>query len=183
MTEFYFRNSPTRHYALPFEAQPLEGGVMKRLITCILTSACACALCVGLAACGSGSPSSSAASSSAASSASVSQAASSAQSASAPKPAAGVDPSAIDPGAPDIWRLNGDASAEGIRFEKADNEAGLAFVRVSASGEDGDGEFNLVITDEKHLRTPLSTAPKIDIVFTDNDTCYDYVTGNWYNRA
>ena len=158
---------------------------MKRFITCMFAVTCACALCVGLAGCGSGSASSSAASASASSAASaaVSQAASSVPSADASQPAASVDPAAIDPGAPDIWRLDGDASAEGIRFEKADNEAGLAFVRVSASGEDGDGEFNLVITDEKHLRTPLSTAPKIDIVFTDNNTCYDCVTGNWYIRS
>ncbi len=167
-----------------------------------VTVLCLCALCAVLVACGSGgssesvsgssaagsasasgSATASAASSSATSAASASQSAASGQSAGALQPAANIDPAAIDPGSPDIWRLNGDASAEGIRFEKADNQAGLAFVRVLPSGEDGDGEFNLVITDDKHLRTSLGTAPKIDIVFYDNANCYDYVTGKWYSRA
>ena len=158
---------------------------MKRIITCVLAIACMGALCVVLAGCGASSASSSAAASDAASSvsAAASQATASVQSTSADQPAAGVSPADIDPGAPDIWHLDGDASAEGIRFEKADNEAGLEFHRVSASGEDGDAEFILVITDDLHLRTSLGSAPKIDIVFTDNDTCYDYVTGNWYSRA
>ena len=150
---------------------------MKRFVAVALAVACMAALCAGLVACGGGSGGSS--SSARASSASASSTASSGAS----QPAANVNPSAINPGAPDIWRLDGNASAEGIRFEKSSNEAGLSFVRVSAAGEDGDGEFNLVITDEGHLRTPLGTAPKIDIVFTDDKTCYDYVTGNWYIRS
>ncbi len=140
--------------------------------------ACVAALCLGLTSCASNASSST-------SGASVSSSVSASQSASADsrQPAANVDPAKINPGAPDVWKLDGKASAEGIRFEKADNEAGLAFVRVSASGEDGDGEFNLVITDDKHLRTPLGTAPKIDIVFIDDSNCYDYVTKNWYTRS
>ena len=182
MAEFYFRNALSRHYAIRLERNLLEGGTMKRLITCIFAIACVSALCAGLVGCGSNG-SSSATSSASSSSASASAASSAAASSdSTSQPAANVDPATIDPGAPDIWRLNGDASAEGIRFEKSSNEAGLSFIRVSASGEDGDGEFNLIITDEKHLRTPMGTAPKIDIVFTDENTCYDYVTGNWYIR-
>ena len=160
---------------------------MKRFMVSIFVIACACALCAGLVGCG-GSGSSSAASSNASASAGASTSASAASSAAASsasgrQPAANVNPADINPGAPDIWRLNGDASAEGIRFEKSDNEAGLAFVRVSADGQDGDGEFNLIITDDKHLRTPMSTAPKIDIVFYDDANCYDYVTRNWYVRT
>ena len=156
---------------------------MKRFMMGVFALVCAGALCAGLAACGGGSGSSAASSASADASASASASSGvAASSASALQPEANVDPAAIDPGAPDIWRLNGDPSAEGIRFEKSGNEAGLSFIRVSASGEDGDGEYNLVITDDLHLRTPLGTAPKIDIVFYDNDNCYDYVSGNWYSR-
>lgn len=161
---------------------------MKRFMMGVFALVCAGALCAGLAACGGGSGSSAASSASADASASAAASASAsssvaASSAGALQPAANVDPAAIDPGAPDIWRLDGDASAEGIRFEKSGNEAGLAFIRVSASGEDGDGEYNLIITDDKHLRTPLGTAPKIDIVFLDDRTCYDFVKDSTYIRV
>lgn len=83
----------------------------------------------------------------------------------------------------DVWYLNGDASAGGVYFTRADNDAGLMFTRVNANGEDGDSEFNLVITSALHLRTPEGLAPKIDFVFIDANNCYDYVTGNWYTRG
>ena len=172
---------------------------MKRFAMMMAMAACAVVLCAGLAACGSGgsssgsaasgaSASASAASASAAASGATASAASATSAAgSASQPVAGVNPADIDPGQvtgeSDIWRLDGNASAEGIRFEASGNEAGLSFIRVSADGEDGDGEFNLVITDEQHLRTPLGTAPKIDIVFTDAMNCYDCVSGNWYRRG
>lgn len=156
---------------------------MKRFAKVFVAMACVLVMCVGIVGCGSGGSSKAASSAGGSASASASQAAASGSAGNASQPQAKVDPATIDPGAPDVWHLNGDKSAEGIRFEKADNEAGLAFIRVLANGADGDGEFNLVITDEKHLRTPLGTAPKIDIVFADNANCYDYVTGNWYSRA
>ena len=172
-------------FALLFGMSSKEGEDMKRVLMSVFAVACMCALCVGLAGCGSGGSSGSAASSSAASASASAASGSSvaSQSSGGLQPAANVDPAKINPGAPDVWHLNGDPAAEGIRFEKSSNAAGLAFVRVSASGEDGDGEFNLVITDDLHLRTPLGTAPKIDIVFYDDKNCYDYVRSSWYSRA
>ena len=162
--------------------------MMKRFSRLVVVLVCMTALCAVVAGCSSSGGSSAASGSgSASASASAQASASAAVASSAAQPTAGVSPADIDPGqvtgSSDIWRLNGDVSAEGIRFETSGNEAGLSFYRVNASGEDGDGEFNLVITDEKHLRTPQGTAPKIDIVFTDAMNCYDYVTGNWYKRG
>lgn len=170
-------------FTLTFGLPSRKGEDMKRVLMSVFAIACVCALCAGLTGCGSGGSSGSAASSGAASSASSSISPAASQSSGGLQPAANVDPAKINPGAPDVWHLNGDASAEGIRFEKSGNAAGLAFVRVSAAGEDGDGEFNLVITDDLHLRTPLGTAPKIDIVFYDDKNCYDYVRSSWYSRA
>lgn len=159
---------------------------MKRLMTGVFAVACAGALCVGLVACGGGSSSASGSASAASSSASA-PASASAPSASADEL---LDPATINPGwldsdvrTSDVWFLNGDTSAEGIFFTNAANEAGLSFTRVDADDHDGDSEFNLVITADKHLRTPEGTAPKIDIVFDDEMTCFDYVTGNFYIRG
>lgn len=171
---------------------------MKQFMSSVFAIACISALCLVLAGCGSQGSSSasssakseSASASAAASSVAASSAAASSAATNPAEPAANVNPADINPSqisgndsAPDIWRLNGDASAEGIRFSRYDNDAGLSFIRVNAAGQDGDSEFNLVITDEKHLRTPLGMAPKIDIVFVDDMTCYDYVTNNWYSRS
>lgn len=166
---------------------------MKRIMTGILAIACAGALSVGLAACGGGS-SSGAASSSAASSASSASASASVSASAASSSAASadeyVDPATINPGwldsdvrTSDVWFLNGDPSAGGIFFTNAANEAGLSYTKVDANDQEGDSEFNLVITEDKHLRTAGNTAPKIDIVFDDVMTCYDYVSGNFYIRG
>ena len=162
---------------------------MKRLMIVALAVACSCALCAGMVGCGSGASSSAASSASASATASASASAAAASTGNAAQPQANISPADINPslvsgeGSYDIWYLDGDKSAAGVRFAPEQNDAGLSFVRVDASGQDGDGEFNLVITDEKHLRTPLDTAPKIDIVFVDDMTCYDYVTGSWYIRG
>ena len=83
----------------------------------------------------------------------------------------------------DVWFLNGDPTAGGIFFTNAANEAGLSYTKVDANDEETDSEFNLIITEDKHLRTAGNTAPKIDIVFDDVMTCYDYVNGNFYVRG
>ena len=166
---------------------------MKRFITCIFVIVCAGALCVGLVGCGSGGSASKGSSASASTSASASAAASSASASAASSSAAAseyLDPATINPGwldsdvrTSDVWYRDGDTSAEGIYFTHANNEAGLSFMRVDANDQDGDGEFNLVITEDKHLRTPEGTAPKIDIVFDDEMNCYDYVSGDFYCRG
>ena len=159
---------------------------MKRFLTCVFTIACASALCVGLAGCGGSDSNSSSASASSASA----PASSSAASSTAAVTDDVLDPAKINPGwldsdvrTSDVWYLDGDTSAEGIFFTRANNEAGLSFTRVDANDQNGDSEFNLVITEDKHLRTPEGLAPKIDIVFDDDMTCYDYVSGNFYIRG
>lgn len=164
---------------------------MKRIMTGVFAIVCAGALCVGLAGCGGGSKSASSAAASASASASASAAASSSvASSSAASADEYVDPATINPGwldsdvrTSDVWFLNGDKSAGGIFFTNAANEAGLSYTKVDANDQDGDSEFNLVITEDKHLRTAGNTAPKIDIVFDDVMTCYDYVSGNFYIRG
>lgn len=163
---------------------------MKRFITGVFAVACAAALSVSLAACGGSSSASSASASASASASSASASASAAASSSAVAADEYIDPADIHPGwldsdirTSDVWYLDGDTSAEGIYFTYANNEAGLSFTRVDANNEDGDGEFNLIITEDKHLRTAGGTAPKIDIVFDDEMNCYDYVSGNFYSRG
>ena len=170
---------------------------MKRFITCILAVACAGALCVGLVGCGSGgskgsdSASSASTSVSASASATTSTSTKATSSSSTAKTGEYLDPATINPGwlddgvrEYDVWYRDGDTSAEGIYFSYDEsNEAGLSFTRVDANNQDGDSEFNLVITEDKHLRTPEGTAPKIDIVFDDEMNCYDYVKGEFYCRG
>ena len=173
---------------------------MKRFMTGVFAVACAGALCVGLVACGGGSSSAgssaaSASSASASASASASESASASASSSAASSSAAsadeyVDPATINPGwldsdvrTSDTWYLDGDPTAGGIYFTNAANDAGLSYTKVDANDQDGDSEFNLVITEDKHLRTPEGTAPKIDIVFDDVMNCYDYVSGNFYSRG
>ncbi len=167
---------------------------MKRFMMGVFAIACAAVLCVGLVACGGGSGSKSAASTSASSASASASASTASASAISSQSAASasdyVDPATINPGwldsdvrTSDVWYLDGDPSAGGIFFTNAANEAGLSFTRVDANDQDGDSEFNLIITEDKHLRTPMGTAPKIDIVFDDVMNCYDYVSGNFYCRG
>lgn len=167
---------------------------MKRFMTGVFAVACAGAMCMGLVACGGGSSSGSASASSASASASASassaSASASSSSASALNPDNLVDPATINPGwldsgvrTSDVWFLNGDTSAEGIFFTNAANDAGLSYTKVDANDEETDSEFDLIITEDLHLRTAGTTAPKIDIVFDDDMNCYDYVTGNFYSRG
>ena len=106
-------------------------------------------------------------------------------------PVANVSPDEIDPGhvvgnedrTSDIWWKDGQAGTEGIYVTNAANDAGLAVTWVDADGKDLEMQFDCEISPDGHLMSVEGAEPACDIVFNDNLTCYDYVSGNWYIRG
>lgn len=83
----------------------------------------------------------------------------------------------------DIWWKDGKEGSEGIYITDAANDAGRCVSWVDGSGKDVDSQFDCEISPDGHLVSVDGAEPACDIVFNDNLTCYDYVSGNWYIRG
>ena len=109
------------------------------------------------------------------------------------EPAAKVAPSLINPGSlndsnntSDTWTTNPpEEDAESIYFTKAANDAGLTVTFVAPEDGSENSVWDLEIVDD-HLVTKSDAADdarKVDFVFMDNFTCYDYESDTTYTRG
>ena len=107
------------------------------------------------------------------------------------EPKAEVSPELINPGSlndsdntSDIWSPADGSAEETLYFTNAANDAGLTVTFVDAS-EHEDSVWDLEAKDG-HLVTLADAGEdvrKVDIVFMDNFTCYDYESETTYTRG
>ena len=107
------------------------------------------------------------------------------------QPSAEVEPDLINPGSlndsdntSDIWIPSDGSTKETLYFTNAANDAGLTVTFVDEGGSE-DSLWDLEVSDGHLVTTPEAgeDVRKVDIVFMDNFTCYDYETKTTYTRG